>query len=231
MMSIILAQDDGEHPDILLRTVGHSQEDKVKNHERIVEVAAARIRESGTADARRGRDHEVRRADPRRLLQALRLSRRPRRRGRRPRARRRRGRDAHAHRGRRRSAGGLRRLVHVRRTSRRSRRGLCGRGARVRRPPRRGAGPDRLPRAGGALPGPPRRRCSAAARMPAAGRSWRSARSWAACSSRAPWTTSRSRTRSCARCARPSSRCRARRTWAGAWDRTVRAGPRSPWGM
>ena len=48
-MRIILAQDDAKHPDILSLTVGHSQEDKVKNHERIVEVAAARIRESGTA--------------------------------------------------------------------------------------------------------------------------------------------------------------------------------------
>jgi TetR/AcrR family transcriptional repressor of nem operon len=31
-----------------LFTVGHSREDKAKNHDRIVEVAAARIRESGT---------------------------------------------------------------------------------------------------------------------------------------------------------------------------------------
>ncbi len=45
MMSII-QWDDSYHPNQMPR---RSQEDKAKSHERIVEIAAARIRESGTA--------------------------------------------------------------------------------------------------------------------------------------------------------------------------------------
>src|SRR5438067_5167100 len=44
MIAIILL-DDSYHPN----SMGHSRDEKAKNHERIVDIASARIRQSGTA--------------------------------------------------------------------------------------------------------------------------------------------------------------------------------------
>ena len=48
MVVILAILDDERNPDIMVPTVGHAREEKAKNHDRIVEIAAARIRESGT---------------------------------------------------------------------------------------------------------------------------------------------------------------------------------------
>jgi TetR/AcrR family transcriptional regulator, transcriptional repressor for nem operon len=48
----VVSLDDDHHPELddsyHLLLMGHSRDDKAKNHERIVEIASARIREAGT---------------------------------------------------------------------------------------------------------------------------------------------------------------------------------------
>ena len=114
--------------------MGHSQTEKTRNHDRIVEVAARRIREAGTEAPGVAEIMAARRPHPRRLLQALRVPRRADRRSgrahamRSPSARCRRCID-----GAERPAGGVRRLVPLVRASRRPGFGLQRRRARERR--------------------------------------------------------------------------------------------------
>ena len=84
MTTVILPYQDDE---LSSKLVGHSQDEKKANHERIVEIAAARMRESGRRRPGVAEIMQRGRADPRRLLQALRLARRARRGGRRARVR------------------------------------------------------------------------------------------------------------------------------------------------
>ena len=214
---------------IIQITVGHSQDEKKANHERIVEIAAARIRESGTeapgvaeimqaAGLTHGgfykhfgsRDELVAEAVERAFDDVDAANR-------------------GGARGRRRSAGGVRRLLPVRRAPRRRRRRLRRRRAGRRRPRA-----DERVRARTAsrssATSRTSRSCSAAATMPRP-RSSRSARSSARCWSRAPWTTPRSRTRSCAT-VRETVRSADDDVSRESCGAVVRAGSdRSPWGV